>query len=469
MAEQEEREQEGKNEQTKPTEGTEQTEQDVERTSVVKKANSKTKSILRASAICLAVIAAFFSGFFVHKATLPSEINSLLWAKERIQKDYYEEIDDETFFDAVFSGVDSLLDDYSGYLTKEEYEEAQTRAAGVFSGIGVYFSSRDAEGNERMLVSRVAGGSPAEDAEIEEGSKIVAFGAEADAMTSSESFSEFSQFLSSVETGETFYIREQKYPYGEENERTVAISKRSFEENYVFYRSDDAAYSYSGKNGEEKSAGKALACLDEETAYIRLTQFNGNAAEEFDGAMARFKADGKNNLVLDLRDNGGGDMNILCSIASYFCKNSAEKKPIVATAVYKDGDKTNFRATANRYGEFFSEESKIYVLADSGTASASECLLGAMLDYGAISYDTVCLCKRDNGAKTYGKGIMQTTRTRYPWTSEAIKLTTARIFWPISGTSIHGRGILPQDGALQTQEKTYGDAEIGKAIEVLFG
>lgn len=433
------------------------------------KKTSKSKRVLRGCAIGLALIAMFFGGFFVHKATLPSEINSLLWAKERIQKEYYETIDDEAFFDAVFSGVDSLLDDYSGYMTKEEYEEVQTRAAGVFSGLGIYFSSRDEEGNERMSVSRVAGGSPAEEAEIEEGSRVVAFGLDTDAMTRSDSFSEFSQFLTTVETGETFYLCEQKYPYGEENERVVSVCKRSFVENYVFYRSDIAAYSYSGKDGEERSTGKPLSCLSSDTAYIRLAQFNGNAAAEFDGAMARFKADGKKNLVLDLRDNGGGDLNILCSIASYFCKNSAEKEPIAATAVYKDGDRTNFRAKANRYAEFFSNSSKIYVLADSGTASASECLLGVMLDYGATSYENVCLCKRNNGAKTYGKGIMQTTRTRYPWASEAIKLTTAQIFWPTSGTSIHGRGVLPQDGALQTQEIVYGDAEIRAAIAILLG
>ena len=111
----------------------------------------------------------------------------------------------------------------------------------------------------------------------------------------------------------------------------------------------------------------------------------------------------------------------------------------------------------------------IAVIANEFSASASECLIGAMVDYGAITYEDICLSERGGIAKTYGKGIMQTTR---PFSlignSGAMKLTTAKIYWPKSENCIHGRGVLPEDGA-KTVEESYGkDEEISLAIAKLF-
>ena len=422
------------------------------------------KIVSRVLAATIALTGAFFGGFFVHKATLPDGIDSLLWAKKRIQSDYYTDISDEEFFDAVFFGVNSLLDDYSGYMTEEEYAAAQKKSAGSYSGLGLYFSSKDENGNDRMLVVRVAGGSPAEEAGIEAGSRIVAFGKNKNELTESEKFADFSEFLSPLSAGEKFFVKELRYPYGADDARIMEVFKSEFTENYVFYRSSSSAYVYLGKNAEETEKGRAISALPEDTAYIRLTQFNGNAAKEFDEAMKRFKADGKKRLILDLRENGGGDMEILCSIASYFCKGTNEKRPVVAKAVYKNGDVREFKAAANRYEDYFGADSKAYVLADSGSASASECLIGCMKDYGATDYENICLSYRAGVAKTFGKGIMQTTRSRYPWTSEAIKLTTAKICWPLSGNCIHGRGITTEDGTKSVSENYAGDEEILSAL-----
>ena len=112
-------------------------------------------------------------------------------------------------------------------------------------------------------------------------------------------------------------------------------------------------------------------------------------------------------------------------------------------------------------------QAKIKVLADDGTASASECLLGCMLDYGAISYTDICLIERGGVAKTYGKGIMQSTFPFGLGNTDAIKLTTAQIFWPKSENCIHGRGILPADGAKSVKENYQKDGEILSALGVL--
>lgn len=432
------------------------------------------KKPARIAACVLALFCAFFGGFFTHKATLPKEINSLLWAKERIQKDYLYEISDEEFYAGVFGGVNSLLDRYSAYMTADENDEAVKKSAGQYSGLGMYFVSATAEQAGMLTVSRTAGGSPAEAAGIADGSRITGYGATADSMTACVSLSAFMEFAAKYAAGEEFYVEETRYPYGEENKRVVKLHKASFTEHYVTYRSSSAAYVYPGADATETekrfSDGGAfvLRSLPEDTAYIRLTQFNGNAAAEFDGAMKRFSADGKKNLVLDLRGNGGGDMEILRSIVSYFCKNATGKTPAAAKAVYRDGKTYVFDAKRNDYSAYFGEDGKAYVLADAGTASASECLLGAMLDYGGTEYGRVCLTAAADGtAKTYGKGIMQTTRTRFLWRSEAIKLTSAQICWPVSGKCIHGVGITTADGCKSVAASYAPDGEISAGLAAL--
>jgi C-terminal processing protease CtpA/Prc len=92
-----------------------------------------------------------------------------------------------------------------------------------------------------------------------------------------------------------------------------------------------------------------------------------------------------------------------------------------------------------------------------------------MLDYGAITYSDICLSERSGVAKTYGKGIMQSTR---PFSifgnSDAMKLTTAQIYWPKSENCIHGRGVLPEDGTKTVSESYEKDVEISSAITKLF-
>lgn len=434
------------------------------------------KKAVRAVSCVLALFCAFFGGFFTHKATLPKEINSLLWAKERIQKDYLYEISDEEFYNAVFLGVNSLLDRYSAYLTADENAAAVKKSTGEYSGLGLYFVSATADSENGVTISRTAGGSPAEAAGIADGSRITAYGASADenSMTRFTSLANFAEFTAKYAANEVFYVRETRYPYDENCSRIVPLHKATFTENYVTYRSETSAYVYLGSEARETEklaeggGAFALSALPEDTAYIRLTQFNGNAAAEFDGAMNRFKSDGKTRLVLDLRGNGGGDMEILRSIASYFCKNTADKKPAAAVAVYRDGKSYVFKAKQNLYSEYFGENGKVYVLADEGTASASECLLGTMLDYGAAAYENVCLTAGADGvAKTYGKGIMQTTVSRFVWRSEAIKLTSAKICWPVSGKCIHDRGIIAADGCKSVAQNYAPDGEISAALGAL--
>lgn len=424
----------------------------------------KRKKILYTLAACGIAATSFLSGFFIDRLTWDRELKELARLKDRIQKSYYEQITDEKFYDVVFAAVnDQLLDDYSWYMAPSEYAQSQEEAKGKQSGLGLVFNTKTPNGESQMLVSRVCGNSPAEKAGIVAGDKIVGFGDTQTQITNSVIFGEFSDYISGKGTGESFFIKLQRVNGGTE---IMQVSRENYVENYVFYRTNTQSYSFTGEKASELTQGtNALSCLSSDTAYIRLTAFNGSAALEFQNAMNLFKEQEKTNLVLDLRGNGGGFLHIMQDIAGYFCKNATEKKPVVAIADY--GEKTtSFKAYGNYYYDYFKNESRICVLADSGSASASECLLGSMLDHGAISYEDICLSMRGGVAKTYGKGIMQTT---YPFLSSggAVKLTTAKILWP-KGNCIHGVGILAENGTKTVAENYVGDSEIAAAIAVLF-
>ena len=405
----------------------------------------------------------FLGGYYTYAGALDKEMRSLIWAKKQIQEHYYQEITDEDFYNAVFDGVNGLLDPYSGYLTPDEYADMIEEATGKWSGLGVTFSVKDGEDNEQLLVTRVSGNSPAEAAGILPGMAVVGFGVTESEIAESVSYEELSVFLKERAEGEKFILKMTGQKGGEAFYKEVA--KEAFIENYVFYRSRASAYIFTGENATVLTESEnVLSALDEETAYIRLTQFNGQAAQEFAAVMDIFKEEKKKNLILDLRSNGGGYLNILQDIAGYFCKGATDGTPLVAIADYPDYQRSEFEATANKYAQYFAPDSRISVLADNGTASASECLIGCMMDYGAISYSDIYLSSRSGETKTYGKGIMQRTFASSLFGKpDAIKLTTARILWPLTENCIHGRGVLPEDGAHTVAENYDGDAEILEA------
>lgn len=394
---------------------------------------------------------------------LDEDMRTLIKIKAVIDGEYYKEIDDDLFYGEIFKAVNNeVLDNYSRYMTEEEYAATKKARTGSSSGVGLSFLTQDTDGNPQMYILSVLGNSPAEERGMLAGDYIVGFGKTREEIKDSVIFDEFSDFLQAREDDEEFYVKVKR---GEE-EKIFALYKSAYVENYVFYRTKETACSFTGDNGTIMTErGLPLACLDEETAYIRLTYFNGNAAKNFKTAMQRFKEDGKKNLVLDLRGNGGGYMDILEDIASYFCKNAKSDNPVVAIADYGKR-KEKFKAATNAYDLYFAADSRIMVLADSNTASASEALMGCMIDYGATEYGDICLSERNGVAKTYGKGIMQTT---FPVliNDGAIKLTTAEIKWPVSGNCIHGRGILPEDGTKTVEQDYTADAEIVAAIERL--
>ncbi len=404
----------------------------------------------------------FCVGFFARHWSLDKEMRTLIKVKNTIQDEYYEDVSDEAFYDAVYAGVNNyLLDSYSWYMTEEEYDEMRVQATGQQSGIGIYFLS----GITDLNVYRVAGNSPAEAAGIQKDDTIIAVGKTEDSLLPCTQRKDFIDFLSTVTDGEEFCLQWRTM----KNEiKSAKTRKEVYVENYVFYKTNEKSYGFESDGIHQiKMVGEPLTVLDDDTAYIKITQFNGTAGSVFDKAMAVFKLQEKKNLIIDLRGNGGGYMDVMQSISKYFCKSSKEDKPIAAIADYGER-KQNFHADGNTYYDFFAEDSRVMVLADNMTASASECLIGCMYAYDVLNYADICLVEDTNGvARTYGKGIMQTTYTIAM--DGALKLTTAKVMWPTSTPySIHGVGVTKADGTKTVSSTLSYEAQTLAAIEALY-
>jgi len=420
----------------------------------------KTK-IFKIAVAALTAIVIFLIGFFVRYITLDKSIRSLMWVKDKIEKDYYIEISDDEFLEAATDGLDAILDDYSTYYTPDEYASAMSSSAGNGTGLGISFS-----GLTYNRIARVGGNTPAERAGIQAGYFLVGYGDDENNITPAESYSGIASFISGKSAEESFVLAISPDAEGTDV-KYYTIQKQAYNENYVFYSSSTSAYRFEGETATTlTSYDGAISSLPSDTAYIRLTRFAGNAATQFKLALDQFKAEGKKNLILDLRTNGGGDMEVLRKITSYLCRN-ADSTPVAAVARYKDGHSETFKCVDNYFGDYFSFDSKITVMANSGTASASECLIGAMIDYGTVDYSDIILSEINGVARTYGKGIMQTTYYHLLG-GDAVKLTVAKIHWPVSDKCIHGVGITVSDGAKSVVTEDYmtaGDSELIYAIE----
>ena len=434
------------------------------------KKNKKTlKKVLIAFACVAAAVLLFVSGFFASRLFMDKGLRSLLWFKERIQSEYYEEISDEEFWDAAIEGVEGILDKYSGYYSSEEYDAVLSSDKGISSGLGIYIVN----GTNRIY--SISLGSPlflaksASGERAQAGMYITGIGSSADQIADTFDFDTLFARLGEIGSGECYVRLSAAAPDDRVNAFIVAAEKKVYTESHVLYATNRATYielfDENAKNGVWTKIGDGMSGLADGEAYIRFTQFTGNAAEEFEKAVSQYKADGCDTLLLDLRENGGGYLSILQEVASYLMKDADGKSPVMYAK--SKNSTVKYLSSGDKYEEYFAG-SKIYVAANENTASASEALIGAMICYGTLSYGDIYLTKTaaagDSSARTYGKGIMQTT-WRNPSTGEAAKLTTAYLYWPDGTTCIHGKGVTAEDGANTVAAETnydLGDPALSK-------
>ncbi|MDD3890115.1 MAG: S41 family peptidase, partial [Syntrophomonadaceae bacterium] len=178
--------------------------------------------------------------------------------------------------------------------------------------------------------------------------------------------------------------------------------------------------------------------------YIRLNQFHSRSAQEMADNLNKLLAEKHiKGLILDLRDNGGGDFDSSISISSIFL----DGEEVVSVADAR-GNKNVYRASREKV------DIPMVVLVNGNSASASEILAGALQDNKRALLV---------GQKTYGKGLVQTV---YPLRNGgALKLTTQKYFTP-DGTDINEIGINP-DYTIENNPESDQDLQLNKATELI--
>jgi hypothetical protein len=176
-------------------------------------------------------------------------------------------------------------------------------------------------------------------------------------------------------------------------------------------------------------------------------------------------------------------------MSGYFLANVMGASSVAMVARYRDGSTTSFPVSSHSGKTCLQEGTNLYVLANSSTASASEALIGVLVCSGLLDYSHIYISNYGSAylnwyvslsggttssvknARTYGKGIMQSTFTN-ALTGEALKLTTAEIFWPDETTSIHDRGLSAADNCKIVDAEwtvTAGDRELQTVVADIIG
>lgn len=301
-----------------------------------------------------------------------------------ISNRYVDEVKQEELTDTAIEAILSKLDPHSVFIPAEELQQVNEDLAGKFYGIGIEFNIFD----DTLNVINVLKDGPGDKAGLLIGDKFLKVGDSlvAGRKTSAETFRKLLRGDRGSEVAIT-YLR------GNE-QRKISITRDA-----IPLSSVDASY-----------------MLTSDIGYIRLNKFSSQTYREFMLALEALKKSGLKKLVLDLRSNGGGVLEEAVEIADEFLDGDK----LITYTEGKHVDKKEYRC--RRQGQF--ETGPLIVLADEGTASASEVLIGALQDWDRATIV---------GRRSFGKGLVQ---EQYDLSDRsALRLTVARYYTPI-GRSI---------------------------------
>ncbi|MFA5052496.1 MAG: S41 family peptidase [Parcubacteria group bacterium] len=185
---------------------------------------------------------------------------------------------------------------------------------------------------------------------------------------------------------------------------------------------------------------------DNKVAYIRLDSFSQTAPYAFYSAVREIAAGDPRAIILDLRNNPGGYLEVAVNLAGWF----VNKGEVVVKERYSSGEETAFRS----YGSSALKKIPTVVLVNSGTASAAEIMAGAMRDINGTKLV---------GERTFGKGTVQTLDELKD--GSMLKMTVANWVTP-GGHIIEDSGLVP-DVNVELPEKGDEDTQLNKALELL--
>ncbi len=338
-----------------------------------------------------ALIVIGFQCVYAQQTIMKSETPQELTEAEAMEKfERFLSIVDDRYMDDVDAGklvedaiveVLTKLDPHSVYFTEDELKEANEPLEGNFEGVGIQFNLL----NDTIIVVGVISGGPSEKVGLMAGDKIVKINEEEVAG------------IGMSNKGVTDRLRGKKG-----TDVTVFIDRKGAKKTLEFKITRDVIPLYSVD---------AKYMAEPETGYIRVSKFAATTTEEFKLALKELQAQGMQNLILDLRGNGGGYLNAAIDMANEFL-------PANRLIVYTEG-KAYPRQDANSVGDGTMLKGKVIVLIDEGSASASEIVTGALQDW-----DRALVI----GRRSFGKGLVQ--RSFNLPDGSAMRLTVSRYYTP---------------------------------------
>lgn len=341
---------------------------------------------------------------------------SMLNAKLQIVKDYLNdnyigELNLDKMIEGAIKGyVEGVGDDYTEYLSKDEYEELIVNVTGDFVGIGVYIY-KDKDGN--LIVLAPMENSPSEEAGIEAGDRILAI----DGENCNEMDINVASSKIKGEAGSTVELEIQR---GTETLKKT-VTRRTVE-----------------------ISDSASKILDGNIGYIVLSTFDTDCSKKIKKYMEEFQSKGINSVILDLRNNTGGVVEEAVKISELFI----DKGNTVLRSYNKTEKETIIKSSSGKYKDI-----NLVVLVNDYSASASEIVTAALKDNKAATIV---------GIRTYGKGVMQEIQ---PLFDGAIKITIEEFKTP-NGDKINKVGIKP-DVEIEIDKDSNEDLQLQKAIEIL--
>lgn len=347
------------------------------------------------------------------------ETEKKLSAIEDVIEEYYyqdADIDVEMMTEGMYRGmVNALGDPYSVYYTEEEWEDLMQDTEGIYFGIGAYLMIDQTTGFGK--ISGVIENTPAEEAGLRENDILYEVDGQS---TAGMDLSEIVSYIKG-EAGTKVHLT--IYREGESDYLEVDVERRKIEAPTVKYE-----------------------ILENNIGYIQITEFDDVTTDQFTEALAVVKGVHAKGLILDLRGNPGGSLNVVVDIARQILP-----KGLIVYTEDKYGEREEYNCDGRRQLDM-----PLVVLVNGNSASASEILAGAVKDYrmGTLV-----------GTTTFGKGIVQRILPLTDGT--ALKLTISAYYTP-NGNNIHGVGIEPDvvcefDGDAYYDEGV--DNQLEKAVE----
>lgn len=317
-----------------------------------------------------------------------SEFSKLYLAYDKLEEEYYKEVDEEAVINGAINGmIDALEDPYSDYMNRDEASQFNENISSSFQGIGAEIQERDGFIN---IVSPIKN-SPAEKAGLMPNDKVLAVdGKDIKGYSASEA---------------VLLIRGSKG-----TEVTLSIQRGTNAQMEVTIVRDDIPI-------ETVYA----EMLDDQVAHIIISSFSTNTYDELLTAIDSMEKEGMKALVLDVRQNPGGLLSSAIDISNLFVE---EGKNLLQIEI--QGDKEVTVATPGSRVKV-----PVTLIIDEGSASASEILAGALSESANVPLV---------GLNSFGKGTVQTVNDLPDGSN--IKITTAKWLTP-DGNWIHDVGILP--------------------------